>query len=81
VYTNLTDVEVNFNVGYKHVLWVKAVLLKVNIFIWCLFLNQIPTKNNLVRRHIFANNDAQCSSDCGYLEDQDHLFFQCNFYG
>jgi len=27
VYTKLIDVEVHFNVGYKHVLWVKAVPL------------------------------------------------------
>lgn len=67
--------------GYKHVLWVKAVPLKVNIFVWHLFLNRIPTKDNLVRLHILANNDARCSFDCGYLEDRDHFFFQSNLYG
>lgn len=66
--------------GYKHVLWVKAVPLKVNIFVWrFFFLNRILTKNNFVRRHILAYNDAQCLSDCGYLEDRDRFIFSMWF--
>jgi hypothetical protein len=48
VYNNLTTVDVNFNMGFNHMLWLKAVPLKINIFVWRLFLNQIPTKDNLL---------------------------------
>jgi len=63
------------------VLWLKTVPLKVNIFIWCLFLNHIQTKNNLVKRNILANVNTLYSADYAFMEDRDHLFFQCDLYG
>lgn len=33
----------------SHKLWIKSVILKVNLFTWSLFLNQIPTKVNLFK--------------------------------
>jgi len=48
-YNNLTKAKVNFN----HVSWLKAIMLKINIFASRLFLNIIPTKDNLFRRQIF----------------------------
>jgi len=80
-YNNLTAAEVDFNLGFNHVLWLKVVPLKVNIFVWPLLLNRILTKDNLVRRHILAATNILCSNDCGCLEDIDHLFLQCDFFG
>jgi len=68
-------------VDYQFVLWIKAVQLKVNILIWRLFLYQIPTNDNLFRRHILAIVDMQCSSDYGCSDDRKHLFSYCNFFG
>jgi len=80
-YINLTAVDVDFNMGFNHVLWLKVIPLKINIFIWRLLLNRIWTKDNLFRRYILAINDTLCSTGCGCVEDRDHLFIQCNFYG
>jgi hypothetical protein len=64
----LIDVEVVHNEGFNHVLWLKVVPLKVNIFIWCLFLKRLATKDNLFRRHNLENDDNFCSVDCGFME-------------
>jgi len=59
----------------NHVLWLKTIPLKVNIFIWRLLLNWIATKDNLFRRNIIAASNIHCSIDWGCLEDMDNLFF------
>jgi len=81
VYSNLIVAGVDFNLGFNHVLWITAIPLKVNIFIWRLFLNQIYMKDNLFRRNILPNNDIFCSVACGCAEDKDHVFLQCDVYG
>jgi len=60
--------------------WLKAVQLKINIFACRLFLNCVPTKDNLVRRHIIALTDHNCSDGCELLKDMEHLFVKCEFY-
>ena len=47
IYNNLIAIDVVGHEGFKHALWLKQVPLKVNIFIWRLFLNRLPTKMNL----------------------------------
>jgi len=79
-YSNLTAAEVDFNVDDNHVLWIKAIPLKVNIFIWHVLLNRIATKDNLFMTNIFVASNVHCSTDCESLEDIDHLFFKCDFY-
>jgi len=68
------------NGGRNHVLWFKAVPLKVNLSVWMLFLNRLANKDNLHRCHM-ANTNVLCLVGCDNVEDRDHLFFQCNFYG
>jgi hypothetical protein len=36
---------------------------------------------NLFRRNILDYNDSFISATCGLVEDLDHLFFSCAFYG
>jgi len=48
-YNNLAAAEVVYNEGFNHALWLKVVRLKVNIFIWSLFLNHLATNDNLFR--------------------------------
>lgn len=55
--------------------------LKINIFVWRLLLNRVPTKDNLVRRQTLAQKDQYCSIGCGFVEDRDHLFVKRGFYG
>ncbi|GAU10944.1 hypothetical protein TSUD_112380 [Trifolium subterraneum] len=46
-------------------LWVKSVPLKVNIFIWRLFLNRLPTKDNLLRQGVIEVHQVLCATNCG----------------
>jgi len=85
-YSYLTSVDNNISEDFKHFLWLKAVMLKVNIFVWRLFLNRLATKDNLAkdnlyRRNVLEANNVACSALCGKEEDRDHLFFQCDHYG
>ena len=80
-YSNLTAVDFNISEDFSHFLWLKAVSLKVNIFVWRLFLNRIATKDNLYKRNILEATNVSCAALCGKEEDRDHLFFQCDYYG
>lgn len=40
-YGNLTSIDLDFNVGFKYVLWLKMVPLKFNIFVYSLMLNKL----------------------------------------
>jgi len=74
-------VEDNIILDNTLVMWLNEVSLKINIFIWCLPFNCIPTKDNLAARHIIHLNDQGCSTCCGLIEDNDNLFVKCDFYG
>jgi len=43
-------------------------------------INLLPTKDNLYRRNILANTDILRSFSCDIVKNQEHLFFQCNYY-
>ncbi|GJX96283.1 putative RNA-directed DNA polymerase [Tanacetum coccineum] len=69
---------------YKHVLitsstptrWSKVLPIKLNVFMWCMLLNKLPTRSNLAIRGL----DVPCSlcSNCRMgVETRDHLFFVC----
>jgi len=62
-------------------MWLKAVPLKVNIFIWRLFLNRLSTKDNLLRRGVIDATQLPCATFSGESEDHIHLFFRCDVYG
>jgi len=40
----LTTSEVGVDDRFNHGLWLKQIPLKVNIFIWCLFMNRLAKK-------------------------------------
>jgi len=54
--------------------WVKAVPLKVSLFVWRLLMNPIPTKDNLRGRGVVTNNYCRCIGGCDMVEDSNHLF-------
>ena len=80
-YNHLTSSDVAIDDRCNHILWLKQIMLKVNIFIWRLFLNRLAAKMNLFRRNILDYHDSFCLTACRLVEDQDHLFFSCAFYG
>jgi len=61
--------------------WHKEVLLQVNIFVWRLLCNWLPTTDNLIRRRVLQSNAHYRSNGCGSSEDIDHLFLTCDFFG
>jgi len=48
-----------------YLLWRKDVPLKVSIFVWRLFRNRLPTKDNLFHRGIIHMEDQMCVGGCG----------------
>lgn len=77
----LTTTDIVSSEDFDHVLWLKAVSLKGNIIVWRLFLNWLATKDFLCRWHILEETQSFCSTSCSEIEDKNHLFFKCDFYG
>jgi len=71
----LTASDTNLNQGFDSFLWLKAVPLKVNLFVWRLVMNRHPTKDNLYKRDAIDASQLTCAALCDELEDIDHLFF------
>jgi len=61
--------------------WLKQVPLKVSLFVWRLFRNRLPTKDNLLRRHVLHLDNITCVGGCGSLENAEHLLLGCDFFG
>ena len=80
-YSYLIVVDFNITEDFSQFLWLKAVSLKVNIFVWRLFLNRLATKDNLRRRNVLEATNVSCAALCGKAEERDHLFFKCDHYG
>jgi len=84
VYYFLTDMELDrhqqINSNYRF-LWLKAVPLKVLIFVWRLFLNRIPTRDKLFQQKVLLVSDQSCIANCGFNEDREHLFLTYGFFG
>ena len=79
-YSYLIAVDINITEEFHHFLWLKAVSLKVNIFVWRLFLNRLVTKDNLRKRNVVDVSLVSCVALCGEVEDMDHLVFKCDHY-
>ena len=60
--------------------WHKHIPSKVSLFVWRLFRNRLPTKDNLVRRHVILPTETACISGCGGLETATHLFLSCDIF-
>jgi hypothetical protein len=80
-YAYLKASDITLNEGFEHFLWLKSVPLKANIFVWRLFMNMLPTKDNLHKRNAIDATQLSCAAQCGGYEDMDHLFFRCDVYG
>nr|GEU48684.1 RNA-directed DNA polymerase, eukaryota [Tanacetum cinerariifolium] len=57
--------------------WVKNIPIKVNIFVWRLALDRLPTRANLVQRNVVTESQS-CPLCDAILEDTSHLFFNCS---
>ncbi|GAU48354.1 hypothetical protein TSUD_267790 [Trifolium subterraneum] len=80
-YSFITAIGSTHNERVDCFMWRKSVPLKVDIFVWRLFLNRLPTKDNLHKRGVIDTSQLSCATTCGKVEDNDHLFFQCDVYG
>jgi hypothetical protein len=58
--------------------WHRFIPTKVSLFVWCLLLNRLPTKDNLLRRRIVQVDDTVCAYGCGEPESASHLFLECH---
>lgn len=58
--------------------WNKQLPIKVNLFIWRLLLNRLPTRDNLVARHINIPSSL-CPVCRKEVESVLHLFLRCDF--
>ncbi|GJY16956.1 RNA-directed DNA polymerase, eukaryota, partial [Tanacetum coccineum] len=56
--------------------WIRCVPIKINIFLWRLVLNKLPTRVNLERKGIDV--DSTLCHICGEdVETVNHIFFSC----
>nr|ABN06086.1 H+-transporting two-sector ATPase, alpha/beta subunit, central region, related [Medicago truncatula] len=50
------------------------------MFVWRLFRNRLPTKDNLMQRHVLDIDDNVCVGGCGSQETTNHLLFGCHTF-
>jgi len=62
-------------------IWLKDVSLKVVVFVWRLFRDRLPTKDNLLRRGVITHDYRLCVAGCDFVESSPHLFLHCNIFG
>jgi len=75
------DAEGHLARGPKDDIWLnKHVTLNVSLFVWCLFRNSLPTKDNMVWCGVVQVSDNVCFLGCRSRETIEHLFFCCNFF-
>ncbi|GJT81493.1 reverse transcriptase domain-containing protein [Tanacetum coccineum] len=57
--------------------WIQAIPIKVNVFLWRLFLNKLPSRVNLDKKGIDLDSllCPVCNED---VETVNHLFFSCD---
>lgn len=60
--------------------WHKSIPSKVSVFVWRLFRNRLPTRDNLVHRRVLLIADSVCVSGCGAYETANHLFCIYNIF-
>lgn len=75
IYNYLASLDDNINNEDTIFYWHKEAPLKVNLFVWRLLQNRIPTTYNLINRRVFQPNIQFCLGGCGLQEDIDYLFF------
>jgi len=80
-YQYLTRADTFVEHGLFDAVWLKQTPLKVSIFVWRLFRNRLPTKDNLIRRRALHHEDIYCIGGCGCPETTNQLFFNCDIFG
>jgi hypothetical protein len=60
-------------------IWKSAAPSKVSALAWQVFLNRIPTKENLCRRGILRTNETACMLCRDGGESVRHLFLHCDY--
>jgi hypothetical protein len=68
MYQMLTRQEMHSHDTVFPDIWLKSVPLKVSIYVWRLHRNRWPTKDNLVRRDIIADDSRLCVAGCNFNE-------------
>jgi hypothetical protein len=79
-YTFLTSRHVSEVEALTNLLWHKQIPLKVSVLAWRLLRNRLPTRDNLVRRHIITPDSQLCVTGCGGVETTHHLFLSCSVF-
>ena len=62
-------------------LWHKDFPLKVMLFVWRLFRDRPPTKDNQYRHQVIDIEAQSRVGGCGEVETSSHLFSHCNMFG
>jgi hypothetical protein len=76
-YKTLTVLDDHDTTVTSDLIWHQQVPLKVSVTAWRLLRNRLPTKDNLVRRHIILPDATLCVTGCGGVETAHHLFLSC----
>ncbi|GJR74302.1 RNA-directed DNA polymerase, eukaryota, reverse transcriptase zinc-binding domain protein [Tanacetum coccineum] len=63
--------------GHEATRWNRSLRIKVNVFLWRLKLNKLPSRVNLDRRGIEVSS-LLCPSCHGDIETVNHSFFNCD---
>jgi hypothetical protein len=63
-YRYLTTIDDHWADGLLNDVWHKLEPSKVSLFGWRLLQDRIPTRANLVRRHVLQPNDNLCVGGC-----------------
>ena len=81
VYDMLTSQDQPMFPQNMELIWHKQVPLKVSIFAWRLLRDRLPTKENLASRGVLSVEARSCIDGCGHVEDLNHLFLSCPYFG
>jgi hypothetical protein len=68
VYKILSALDAQDMADTSALIWHKQVPLKVSVMVWRLLRNRLPTKDNLVRRHIIPLDGSLCVTGCESVE-------------
>ncbi|CAJ2663529.1 unnamed protein product [Trifolium pratense] len=64
--------------GFKHI-WKSGVRSMVSAIAWQLFLDRIPTRDNLRLRGVIRPEEERCPVCTAEVETSQHLFLHCRF--
>ncbi|GKV08944.1 hypothetical protein SLEP1_g20513 [Rubroshorea leprosula] len=76
-YIFLDDSNPCLDDNYCKLIWNQYVPPKVNVLIWRLLLNHLPSKENLILRGVDDLSNTNCVFCSAQTEDVNHLFTKC----